>query len=102
MGFKKLLRRIIKLWTLHKSLQLPSSVFEEEVTIKEENDCLHKLEDVKNCKKQQTYLSRKPIVCPKCKYTSRYILAHEDGWQCFNCMKIIYRDKPLPMCHSRF
>ena len=45
---------------------------------------------------QMTYYSRPPSVCPKpcCGNTS--FVPHEDGWQCLNCMKIIYDDEPLP------
>ncbi|MFC2024024.1 hypothetical protein ACFLTJ_00365 [Chloroflexota bacterium] len=100
MGFNKFYTRIIKLWKPRKSSQLPSGVFEERVTKKEENDCVHRIEDVKIGEEQQTYLSRRPIACPKCKYTGKYIIAHEDGWQCFNCMKIIYSYRPLPKTHS--
>jgi hypothetical protein len=101
MGFNKFYTRIIKLWKPSKSSQLPSGVLEERVTKKEENDCVHRIEDAKIGGAQQTCLSGRPIVCPKCKYTGKYILAHEDGWQCLNCMKIIYRNQPLPIRHSK-
>jgi len=101
MGFNKFYTRIIKLWKPSKSSQLPSGVSEERVTKKEEYDRVHRIEDAKIGKEQQTYLSGRRIVCPKCKYTGKYILAHEDGWQCLNCMKIIYRDQPLPITKSK-
>lgn len=45
---------------------------------------------------KMTHPPKSPSVCtkPNCK-GSRFIF-HEDGWQCLNCMKIIYRDAPLP------
>ena len=98
MGFKKFLRKIIKLWRPYKSQRLPSNIFEEEAVTKKEKDFV-RIIDVKIDKEPQTYLFGRPTVCPKCNYTTKYILAHEDGWQCFNCMKIIYKDKPLPMSH---
>lgn len=41
-----------------------------------------------------------PEVCPKEECNGTFFIPHEDGWQCFNCMKIIYKasnpraDKP--------
>jgi ribosomal protein S27AE len=32
-----------------------------------------------------------PPVCPKPDCGGTVFLPHEDGWQCFNCMKIIYK-----------
>jgi hypothetical protein len=32
-----------------------------------------------------------PAVCPKAGCGSTVFIPHEDGWQCFNCMKIIYK-----------
>jgi len=32
-----------------------------------------------------------PSVCPKANCGSTVFIPHEDGWQCFNCMKIIYK-----------
>ncbi len=32
-----------------------------------------------------------PEVCTKPGCGGRVFLPHEDGWQCFNCMKIIYK-----------
>ena len=45
---------------------------------------------------KKSYFSEPPPVCPKpnCKGTS--FVPHEDGWQCINCMKIIYDKDPLP------
>jgi ribosomal protein S27AE len=34
---------------------------------------------------------RPPSVCPKTDCGGTYFIPHEDGWQCFNCMKIIYK-----------
>ncbi|MBN1863037.1 MAG: hypothetical protein JW790_05275 [Dehalococcoidales bacterium] len=44
---------------------------------------------------QDKKLLKPPLKCPKCHYGGRYIVPHEDGWQCWNCMKIIYRDAPI-------
>jgi ribosomal protein S27AE len=40
-------------------------------------------------------LSEPPRVCPKPNCGGTHFVYHEDGWQCWNCMKIIYRDQPL-------
>ena len=32
-----------------------------------------------------------PDICPKPGCNGKRFLPHEDGWQCFNCMKIIYK-----------
>ena len=32
-----------------------------------------------------------PQVCPKEDCGGTLFLKHEDGWQCFNCMKILYK-----------
>jgi hypothetical protein len=37
-----------------------------------------------------------PAVCPKPGCGGTVFLPHEDGWQCFNCMKIIYKASVLP------
>ncbi len=34
-----------------------------------------------------------PLVCTKPGCGGTLFLPHEDGWQCFNCMKIIYKAK---------
>ena len=34
-----------------------------------------------------------PSVCPKANCGGTSFIPHEDGWQCFNCMKIIYKVK---------
>ncbi|MEJ2046830.1 MAG: hypothetical protein P8X92_01810 [Dehalococcoidia bacterium] len=41
------------------------------------------------------FKSKPPEICtkPYCHGTS--FVKHEDGWQCLNCMKIIYRYKPV-------
>ncbi len=41
-------------------------------------------------------LYKPPAVCPRPKCEGTYFIPHEDGWQCWNCMKIIYKDSPLP------
>jgi ribosomal protein S27AE len=33
-----------------------------------------------------------PAVCPKEDCGGNFFISHEDGWQCFNCMKIVYKD----------
>ena len=43
---------------------------------------------------KNTNLPKPPSVCPKC-HESKYIVTHEDGWQCWNCMKIIYKNAPI-------
>jgi len=45
---------------------------------------------------QRTHISKPPSVCPKPHCGSNYFISHEDGWQCWNCMQIIYRYQPLP------
>ena len=41
-------------------------------------------------------LPKPPSVCPKPQCGGTYFIPHEDGLQCWDCMKIIYRDQPLP------
>jgi len=41
-------------------------------------------------------VSGPPEVCPKANCGGTLFIPHEDGWQCWNCMKIIYSEKPLP------
>jgi hypothetical protein len=36
-----------------------------------------------------------PNVCPKPGCGGTVFIPHEDGWQCFNCMKIIYKANEL-------
>ena len=36
-----------------------------------------------------------PDKCPKPYCQSTRFVRHEDGWQCLNCMKVIYKDKPI-------
>ncbi|MFC2024395.1 hypothetical protein ACFLTJ_02295 [Chloroflexota bacterium] len=43
------------------------------------------------------YACKPPPVCPKPWCRSDYFIPHEDGWQCWNCMKIIYQGDPLPL-----
>jgi len=43
----------------------------------------------------RAHLSRPPSICPKPNCGGSYFVPHEEGWQCWNCMKIIYRDQPL-------
>jgi hypothetical protein len=45
---------------------------------------------------QRTLYSELPSICPKPYCGSTSFILHEDGWQCLNCMKIIYKDEPLP------
>jgi len=45
---------------------------------------------------QVTTYSEPPAVCPKPNCGCTNFIPHEDGWQCLNCMKIIYRSAPLP------
>ncbi len=35
--------------------------------------------------------SQAPSVCTKPGCEGTVIIPHEDGWQCFSCMKIIYK-----------
>lgn len=47
-------------------------------------------------------LYKPPAVCPRSKCGGTYFIPHEDGWQCWNCMKIIYEDSPLtPIYNNR-
>ena len=41
-----------------------------------------------------------PPVCTKPGCGGRFFIPHEDGWQCWNCMKIIYRHRPLVLSGS--
>ena len=43
--------------------------------------------------KEPVLYEDQPSNCPKENCNGRVFLPHEDGWQCFNCMKIIYKDK---------
>jgi hypothetical protein len=45
---------------------------------------------------QLVHHSKPPFICPKPYCNSTSFIPHEDGWQCLNCMKIIYRHQPLP------
>jgi len=36
-----------------------------------------------------------PRVCPKPGCKGTVFIQHPDGWQCFNCMKVIYQDQPI-------
>ena len=40
-------------------------------------------------------LTNPPLVCPKPGCGASFFIPHEDGWQCWNCMAIIYRDLSL-------
>ena len=42
------------------------------------------------------HVSECPAVCPKPNCGGTVFLPHEEGWQCFNCMKIIYKAKEEP------
>ena len=37
-----------------------------------------------------------PAVCTKPGCGGMVFIPHEDGWQCFNCMKIIYKASEEP------
>lgn len=37
-----------------------------------------------------------PKVCPKPGCGGMVFLPHEEGWQCFNCMKIVYKASAPP------
>jgi hypothetical protein len=37
------------------------------------------------------FYSQAPDMCTKPGCGGTVFLPHEDGWQCFNCMKIIYK-----------
>jgi ribosomal protein S27AE len=41
-----------------------------------------------------------PPVCTKPGCGGRFFIPHEDGWQCWNCMKVIYRNQPLVLADS--
>lgn len=41
-----------------------------------------------------------PSSCSKPNCNGNHFIRHEDGWQCLNCMKIIYRHPPLPYIHN--
>ena len=40
-------------------------------------------------------INRPPEVCTKPHCEGIVFLRHEDGWQCLNCMKIIYSSQPI-------
>jgi hypothetical protein len=46
------------------------------------------------------FRSRPPEVCPKPFCHGTRFIVHEDGWQCLNCMKVIYRYKRI-VDHNR-
>ncbi|GEM_PF-4826963 len=56
----------------------------------------HNQKTPENEKRQRICYSNPPLICPKPYCGSTSFASHEDGWQCLNCMKIIYVDKPLP------
>ena len=99
--FNKFKTNVLRLLKYGKHSQHPGGVVKETNTQKEANDCANRIGDVENAEEPKTNSAGRPIVCPKCKYTGKYIVAHEDGWQCLNCMKIIYRDQPLPISNSK-
>ena len=47
-------------------------------------------------KATQVLYSKPPVICPKPYCGGTSFIPHEDGWQCLNCMKIIYNQEPLP------
>ena len=42
---------------------------------------------------EKEFKIKPPEVCPKPYCHSTTFIKHEDGWQCINCMKVIYRYK---------
>lgn len=99
MIFNKFAKRLRRLWKTREYVRRAGSVVEKEVTTREVHNCSDIKENIKTIEEQQIFSLVRPIVCPKCKYTGKYITVHEDGWQCFNCMKIIYKNKPMPISH---
>ena len=99
MVFNKFVKRLMRLWKPQEDVQHTGSVVEEEVMTREGHNGTNIKGDIKTIVEQQTFSFGRPMVCPKCKYTARYIVTHEDGWQCLNCMKIIYKNKPMPITH---
>ena len=45
---------------------------------------------------KQIHSAKYPSNCSKPHCNGKDFIRHEDGWQCWNCMKIIYRHPPLP------
>jgi hypothetical protein len=41
------------------------------------------------------YATSPPKVCLKPGCNGTLFIPHDDGWQCWNCMKIIYRDQSM-------
>jgi hypothetical protein len=41
------------------------------------------------------YATSPPRVCSKPGCQGTLFIPHDDGWQCWNCMKIIYRDQSV-------
>jgi len=41
------------------------------------------------------FTSKPPEICTKPYCHGTYFVKHEDGWQCLNCMKIIYKYRPV-------
>jgi hypothetical protein len=39
--------------------------------------------------------TRPPEICPKPFCHGTTFIIHEEGWQCLNCMKVIYRYKKV-------
>lgn len=46
---------------------------------------------------EPTLHTRPPAICPKPGCEGKLFIPHEDGWQCFNCMKILYQDKQVSL-----
>ena len=44
---------------------------------------------------EMRYLEMPPPTCTKPGCNSVLVIRHMDGWQCLNCMKIIYREQPV-------
>jgi len=47
------------------------------------------------------HANKPPQVCPKPYCYGATFIRHEDGWQCLNCMKVIYRHKPVVDSNKR-
>jgi hypothetical protein len=45
---------------------------------------------------KRSHSTKYPSACSKPHCNGNHFIRHEDGWQCLNCMKIIYRYPPLP------
>jgi hypothetical protein len=41
------------------------------------------------------YATSPPTACSKPDCKGMFFIPHDDGWQCWNCMKIVYRDQSI-------